>query len=480
MKKRSAWIAATLIVVIAAGTWGGFQVYGKKDTPVSASLNSTPVRKGNLEVKISGTGSIQPSSRQTIKASNVGTALKVNYKQGDTVKKGDVLITYVQEDITNQVKSKELDVKKKKLDLADLQKKYKEESDSTLREALSLNVQKQQLDIEMSQQDIASLKSNKKLDPIVAPIDGVLATFSVQAGDSINPNSDLGEIVNFAQLYMVVGVDELDISKVKLDQEAQILVEALPANPFTGKVVSIADEGTTSNGVASYNVTIVLTDASKLKVGMSAEASILTEKKTDALYVPVEAVQSFQGKYFVMIPGTGTSTEGTGTETGAEGSGAEGPGFGSGAGRTPGAGSNVDAEDRAAMREKFMENSNRSRSQGTGTRTGAGAGTRTSAGAGTIAQTGTGSGTAIAATKRVAVEVGINNEDYIEILSGLKEGDLVVLPTLISTSTNANRSTGIMGLGSGGIPGAGGMQGGGGGFNGGGRQFSGGAAGGAR
>lgn len=112
MKKRIVWTSA-LVIVLAAGTWGGIRFYNKKDTQMVASYATTPVRKGTIEVKVSGTGSIQPSARETLKASSAGTALKVNFKQGDTVKKGDVLITYEQEDVTDQVRSKEIELKKK-------------------------------------------------------------------------------------------------------------------------------------------------------------------------------------------------------------------------------------------------------------------------------------------------------------------------------------------------------------------------------
>lgn len=475
MKKRIVWVAG-LVVVLAAGTWGGMRYLNKEDTQLAASYVTSLVRKGTIEVKISGTGSIQPSARETLKANSAGTASKVNFKEGDTVKKGDILITYEEEDISSQLRSKEIELKKKKLELTDYQTKYKEAADDEARESLVLSIQKQQLDIETAQEDIASLQTDQSIDPILAPIDGILATFDVEAGDAISPNGEFGEVVNFAQLQMVVGIDELDISKVKLAQEAQILVEALPDDTFTGKVVSIADEGTTSNGVASFDVTINLTKADNLKVGMSAEASIMTASKTDALYVPIEAVQSAQGQYFVMVPSSGANATGQA----AAGAGtAPQAGAGANSGTTPQAGQdargqsgqgtqartgqgqqgqagdfqNMTEEERAAMREQFMAN------RGAGS-------------------TGTNAGTASTGTTRVAVEVGINNEDSIEILTGLKEGDAVILPTVVSTSST-NAQSGFPGLGGGGIPGAGagGFSGGGGGFTGGG---GGAAAGGAR
>src|SRR5690606_24526049 len=136
-------------------------------------------------------------------------------------------------------------------------------------------------------------------------------------------------------LQIVVGVDELDISKVKVGQPASILVEALPDQKFTGKVTEIAQEGTATSGVATFDVTIMLDDSTNLRAGMSAEATIIVEQKADALYLPIEAVQSIGGRYFVMVrsaegtgsgespsPASGTNRPSTGGQSGASGRGA--------------------------------------------------------------------------------------------------------------------------------------------------------------
>jgi len=473
IRKILGWSIA--IAVVAGGTWAGIRYFGKEETALAPVLATSPVRKGTIEVKVSGTGSIQPSARDTVTAGASGTVKMVHAKKGDTVKKGDVLVTYEEEEVdnANQIRSKEIDMKKKRLELQELQTKFKSAEDDESRESIALSIQKQELDIENVQSDIASLKEETadNADPLVAPIDGMLTSFNVKEGDVLNPNSSVAEIVNYAQLEMVVGIDELDIPKVKLEQEASILVEALPNQKFTGKVVSIADEGTSSNGVASFDVTIALSAADNLKAGMSAEASILTAQKTDALYVPVEAVQSSQGKYFVMVPASASQGAGgaeappaqaNGTQSGQDQQGQRRTGqvqAGSGVGQTPqggftpgegGAGQfgNMSEEERAAMRERFMAQ----RGQG---------------------GSGDAPGTGAVSTTRVEVEVGVNNEDNIEIVSGLKEGDLVVLPTTSSSgSANANMPGGFSGFGGGGFPGAGSVPGGGGG-----RQYAGGGAG---
>jgi HlyD family secretion protein len=237
----------------------------------------------------------------------------------------------------------------------------------------------------------------------------------------IRADTALGEVVDYSRMKVVVPVDELDISQVEVGQQAEVLVEALPDRVFSGVVTEIADEGTQTSGVATFDVTILLDEADGLKAGMSAEAAIVTMKKENALYVPIDAVQSVRGQYFVLVPG---EEEDQPSEDAAS----------SGEGR-----------DRMRM----------GRQPG---------------------------------TRRVEVRVGVHNEDYVEILSGLSEGDQVIVLSAASGGTRQNEPSsdaggfegaGLGGFGpggGGGFPG-GGFPGGGGGPGGGG--FSGGGAGGA-
>jgi HlyD family secretion protein len=86
-------------------------------------------------------------------------------------------------------------------------------------------------------------------------------------------------------------------------------VSALPDQTFTGKVTAIANEGTSTNGVSSFNVDVSIDNPQNLKVGMSTEANILTASKDNALYVPLDAVHSMNGQKFVMLA-TNNSNQG--------------------------------------------------------------------------------------------------------------------------------------------------------------------------
>ncbi|TLS49036.1 efflux RND transporter periplasmic adaptor subunit [Paenibacillus antri] len=432
--KRKWWIAG-LGVVLVGGSAAGWLYWNEEPAPTASAAVTTTVRKGELVSSIGGTGSIEPADRETIVSGVAGTVEEVFFRDGDTVKKGDVLLTFEQEDAADQLASKRIELERQRLELEQLQLQFKEaaESGDAAQQSIGINIKKQELTIESLENEIASLQEEDAIDPITAPIDGKLSGFAVEPGDALRENAELGEVVDFARMKMVVGVDELDIAEAALGQEATVLVDALPDAVFAGQVAAIAEEGTANNGVASFDVTVLLTDIEGLKAGMSAEASIVTAKKTDALFLPIDAVQSFRGQYFVSVPS-------------AEGSAEQG--------RSPPA-QQGQAEGQTAPQRRPDGGASTGRGQ-----------------AGSLGDS------AAAGQSRVFVEVGIHNEDSIEIVSGLAEGDEVIVPTTASASSAAPGAVpggfGIGGFGGGAVPGGfgggGGAPGGFGGGTGGGRN----------
>ncbi|MEH7116808.1 HlyD family efflux transporter periplasmic adaptor subunit [Neobacillus vireti] len=148
-------------------------------------------------------------------------------------------------------------------------------------------------------------------DPITAPTAGTITTVSVASGNRINKGMIVAHLTNYNDLQTIVQVDELDIPKVKKDQTVNLTVSAYPDATYTGKVTDVAEEGTSTNGSSTFAVTIHIDKPTNLKVGMSTEASILTASKTDALYVPADAIYTNNNEKYVIVASSGTSTDGS-------------------------------------------------------------------------------------------------------------------------------------------------------------------------
>ena len=100
-------------------------------------------------------------------------------------------------------------------------------------------------------------------------------------------------VANLNQMQMVVSVSESDISTIHVGQPATVSVDALPNLELAAKVTAISVLPTSSSGVVSYNVTLLLTQlSSQVRAGMSATATIVTGQAAGALTVENAAVNS--------------------------------------------------------------------------------------------------------------------------------------------------------------------------------------------
>ena len=106
---------------------------------------------------------------------------------------------------------------------------------------------------------------------------------------------------------MVVAVSESDIGSVHVNQPATVSVDALPSLEFAAKVTSISVLPTTTSGVVSYDVTLLLTQgSSRLRAGMSATATIVTAQAAGALTVESAAISSRGTGSTVTVDKNGT------------------------------------------------------------------------------------------------------------------------------------------------------------------------------
>jgi len=154
--------------------------------------------------------------------------------------------------------------------------------------------------IEQAWQSVALARESldhaqKNLDEttITTPFDGVIASVSAEEGDTVTTAMTIIHMVNPGSMELTVEIDEIDIPEVELGQETIITFDALPDDEFTGSVVTILPVPKEVGGVVLYDVKIKLDvpEDSGIKVGMSASADIIIDKRSDILLVPDRAIE---------------------------------------------------------------------------------------------------------------------------------------------------------------------------------------------
>ena len=139
-------------------------------------------------------------------------------------------------------------------------------------------------------------KAQDSLDnyTITAPISGTVVSKSVNSGENVqtgNTATTLAVIYDLSEVTFQMNIDELDISKVKVGQEVTVTADAFENETFTGTVTNVSMEGTSSNGVTYYPVTVTLKEYGDLLPGMNVEGVITLDKAENVLAVPVDALQ---------------------------------------------------------------------------------------------------------------------------------------------------------------------------------------------
>jgi HlyD family secretion protein len=252
-------------------------------------------------------------------------------------------------------------------------------------------VKQKQASLELAQVDLRNTL-------IRAPVDGVVVSRNVDVGQTVAASLQAPTLFLIAQdltkMQVDTNVDEADIGRVALEQEATFTVDSYPGQAFRGRIVQIRQAPQVIQNVVTYNTVVAVSNADlKLKPGMTANVKLLVARRENALLVPNAAFR------VRLDSGSGSAGQGSAGGAAAQGRGASGPGGGSGSGAA-------------------------------GPRAGGAAGG--GSGRGTEVRQGDGSRQRVyvlAEGKPVErlVKIGLSDGQRTEILEGISEGDAVVL-----------------------------------------------------
>jgi macrolide-specific efflux system membrane fusion protein len=220
---------------------------------------------GSIQVIISSTGTVYPKNRLEIKPPVSGRVEEVLVKEGESVKVGQILAWM----------------------------------SSTERAAL--------LDAasEQGEEKLKYWQKIYKAIPLKAPINGEVIVATTQPGQTVATSDAV--IVLSDQLIVRAQVDETDIGKIKLNQNAILALDAYPDTKIKAKVGHIYYESQTVNNVIVYKVDLAPENVPDFfRSGMSASVDFIVENKENTLILPVEAVQQDKGEDYILLKQEGS------------------------------------------------------------------------------------------------------------------------------------------------------------------------------
>jgi macrolide-specific efflux system membrane fusion protein len=315
-KKKKIGIAVVSAIIAIAIV--AFLVYSragndKSETAVTAAV----VEKRDMGSLVQATGIIKPKVGAEVKvgARITGKVEHLYANIGDRVRKGQVLVRLEQDDLkarADQAEAAYLEAaaafNKAKIDL---------ERDKPL--AQSGYISQQNIDALQNVYDMANarvLKAKADQDyakaqlsyaTITAPIGGTIASVTTQQGETVAAGLNAPTfitIIDLSKLEVNAYVDETDVGKIAVGQEALFTVDTFPDRDFKGKVTAIYPRAVLQENVVNYITLISIENSEgKLKPDMTANVTITLKKKKGVLAVPGAAVAREGGKKFVMLQG---------------------------------------------------------------------------------------------------------------------------------------------------------------------------------
>ncbi|MDI3481918.1 MAG: HlyD family secretion protein [Tepidanaerobacteraceae bacterium] len=144
--------------------------------------------------------------------------------------------------------------------------------------------------IREKEKELSNLLARAGQTEIRASMDGVIAEWDKQVGETVGPREWIGYIFNTSDMEMWAQVDDVDVLLVKQGAPVKITLDALPGETFEGEVTQVETMGKAENGIPQFGIYIRVKGGPKLRPGMQAHAHIDAGSAKNVLLVPLEAI----------------------------------------------------------------------------------------------------------------------------------------------------------------------------------------------
>lgn len=291
------------------------------------------VAEGTFTTTVEAKGQLKPISASVVSPSVDGTVEQINVQTGQSVNEGDVLMTIKNDELDRNVAEAQRAVAAAQEDLANAQKAAAaaqaapttdtDGASATAAAGAASNASTDTSAVSAAQRSLASAQAN--LDQanakaagrtVTAPSSGSIVELNAKVGATVTGGMIMGEsdtsggkqcmqIADLSKMKVTVQVGEKDIAKIAVGQSANVTYPAFPDIVSQGTVTAIASVANSDSNYSGSSVTFnvdILIEApdSRLKPGMTAEVSVVTEQLDDVVMVPTMALMTEDGEHYYV------------------------------------------------------------------------------------------------------------------------------------------------------------------------------------
>jgi len=319
-----------LILILSLGILGGGSYWAwthwqMQDSPAlhDQALSTAPVERRNIFFNVSAAGEIGPAEQVSVRPEINGKIDSLLVDIGDRVKKGDTLFTLDDQELRNQRDARKVEVERTELQLEQAERNYTrsqrlyEESLISLEENENFRTAYElaQNSRDRAQKELDVLEEGLRKTKILAPFDCTVLDRPVSVGQAVSGSGGVGggtEVLVIADLNKMMiqaHINQADITRLKVDQQVEVVIEALPGIRLTGVVERLAPQASIKNNIKGYLARIMLQNVdSDVLPGMTANIKIPVDSAEDVLAIPLAAVftehdkETGRSQRYVFVP----------------------------------------------------------------------------------------------------------------------------------------------------------------------------------
>ena len=285
--------------------------------------------RSSISNTVTATGTVEPVTEVEVGTQVSGIIDKLYADYNDVVKAGQLIAEMDKVNLKAELASAEAQLASSKSEFEYQQKNYARNkilfekkliSDSDY-ETSTYNYEKAKAAYEQNQAAMVKVNRNLEYATITSPIDGVVINRAVEEGQTVAAGFETPTLFTIAadltKMQVIADVDEADIGQVADGQRVEFTVDAYPDDTFAGTVEQVRLEATTESSVVTYEVVITAHNPElKLKPGLTANVTVYTLEKEDALAVPTKALRFVPDKELLagldmtLTPAAGTPEPG--------------------------------------------------------------------------------------------------------------------------------------------------------------------------
>ena len=315
MRLKKKWFVGLVILAAGAATVVTIMALRSSNDNLTTIETAQVVRR-DIGSTVLATGIIKPMVGAEVKVGSriSGVVKRLRANIGDYVKAGQVIAELEDSELQAKVNQNLAAVEKARADLEYAQTAFGRDQ-SLLEKALVSQQQVDQSETSLKVAEALLKQAEANLDyarvqlsyaTIHSPISGVIASVSTQEGEAVSASLAAPmfvSIIDLTRLEVQVFVDETDIGKIQIGQEARFTVDTYADTDFKGAVTAIYPKAVIQDNVVNYIVTVGINDSQGkiLRPEMTTNMTIYLETRKNVLSVPTSAITRERGERYVTV-----------------------------------------------------------------------------------------------------------------------------------------------------------------------------------